>query len=324
LEGKKMKNICGSLERLTNKVTKCGTGIKSGELSPIGGTIMSTSSGAVSTDQHINELYKRMELRAPHIVYCDSPWQLLLITLLLPVLLRSEKQVGARQSLYAQIMPKMKTDSRLHLWHRMWLRLDEIYEKLAGVGLLDLEHALCPSDDELDGLLRQSAEARVSHLLLEDLSRRIESDYDLIDPELSGESLHVNLRTMLIGRYGSVLKEYLLRMNGLYLPNDPLAQKMCQSNVVRFRPCDLSASLLHTRISRIIRSIQFLKIGDNGAACLFFPHLCIVMKEASSLSLDSATRLHSASGAAATFGDGYSVFALGGKLVKRHIIEKTG
>lgn len=284
---------------------------------------MSTTLGAISTDQHINELYKRMELRAPHIVYCDSPWQLLLITLLLPVLLRGEKQIGTRQHLYAEIMPRMQADPRLHLWHRMWLRLDDIYEKLAGVGLLDLEHTLIPGDDDLDGLLRQSEEARVSHLLLADLSRRIESDYDLIDPDLSGESLHVNLRSMLIGRYGSVLKEYLLRMNGLYLPNDPLAKNMCQSNVVRYRPCDLSASLLHTRISRIIRSIQFLKIGDTGAACLFFPHLCIVMREASSLRLDSMARLHSVSGPAVTFGDGYSVFALGGKLVNRQVIDEA-
>jgi hypothetical protein len=285
---------------------------------------MSTSSGAVCSDLKINELYKRMELRPPHMIECDSPWQLLLITLLLPVLLRGEKnQLGARQYLYAQIMPKLQADPRLQLWHRMWLRLDEAYETLAGIGLLDLEHAHIPSDDELDGVLRASREARVSHLVTADLTRRIESDYDLVDPELSGESLHVNLRSMLIGRYGDVLKEYLLRMNGLYLPNDPLAKKMCQSNVVRFRPCDLSASLLHTRISRIIRSIQFLKIGDDGGGCLLFPHLCIVMKQSTSLNFDSLGRLHSDTGPALTFSDGYSIFALGGKLINRHIIEET-
>jgi len=282
---------------------------------------MLTSSTEIGAQQIINRLYDRMNLRAPHIIHCESPWQLLLIPLILPVLLRGKQAGLNKDRLLEKIMPALQSDPKLQLWHRLWLRLDSASDELAHFGLLDLEHLLVADDDEVEGLLKPSREASVANLLRADLTRRVQGNHADADPKLDGESLLSRVRSMLIDGYEDVLNRYLLGMYGLYLPADPQSNSMCSSNVVRFRPHELCACFFHTSLSRIIKHIQFLEIGSDGCACLLFPHCCIVLENATVLNFDLAGRLNCDAGPALTFSDGYAVYGLEGSLVKREMVE---
>lgn len=284
------------------------------------------------SEQVISRIYERMHLPArPAIVWCQSPWQLIMVPSLLPALfsmVNSEESLHHRGSNIVEFRTRIVEDRQSinstvtstagltpaagSLFDQMWCRLQTAFKSIRWSGRpADLGPAFGPTEHELRGLAAMPEEAHAQKVLVTDLRERINSDYEYYDSRLGKFSLMNHFYKSSLARLSDSLIRYLV---GLY------ADRGAKSS---FPKADwhLAQSFFHTNLNFLAGNICYLGLGNQGCACIFFQHVCFVLERPLLMSLDSQKRLHREDGPAVLFGDGYSVYALEGIQVSRDMIE---
>ena len=283
---------------------------------------MFTSFERSCAEKKLRALYGRMQLSAdPSIVWCQSPWQLIMIPALLPVALsesaihdaffrgsisplqRRYKKIGGSTSAVEMLSPY-----NYKIWEQLWIRIETVRDLMRWNGRSsNIGSAFIPDESELEQISSSFFRDPVKAILLADLSERVSRGYHNRDSRMNG----VHMRTQFFRAINSFCAEELT----IYLQELYMGKKSTEPER------NLSETLFHSNLQFLVESIQFVALGNQGCAAIFFEDICFVMERPLYMYSDGEGRLHNEDGAAMMFSDGYDIYAVEGTLVHPDMIE---
>lgn len=253
----------------------------------------------------INALYKRMKLEKPRIIWCQSPWQLLVMPLLLPVMHRLVPEKAA--SLAGRMKRLLNANHDFELLAQVWQRIESAYKTIPANSNLEMKHMLLPYPEELAGAFQPSKEAIAARHLRADLNERIYHD-----------AQHILMLLTTVDE--EITKQYLREIYGLQAVKRGKIG-ISYGNVIACSDSNFRATLFYSYLQEMLSFMQFIDIEGESSACLCHKDVCFVVEPSTSCHLDSFNRPHYEKGPAITFNDGYSLYCLDGLLVEKELVE---
>jgi hypothetical protein len=216
---------------------------------------------------------------------------------------RRFKKVGAGSSVAELLSPY-----NYKIWEQLWIRIESVRDYMRWNGRSsNIGSAFVPDASELEHISSSFFRDSVKAILLADLSERVSRSYQNRDSRMNG----VHMRTQFFRAINSFCAEVL----SIYLQELYTGKKTAEPE------SSFSETLFHSNLQFLVESIQFVALGNQGCAAIFFEDICFVMERPLYMYSDAQGRLHNENGAAMMFGDGYDIYAVEGTLVYPDMIE---